>query len=148
MSDTDLITSLGSLAGPASLPMVDPATEPANIRNGGTKAQQAYSTALQFEQVLVNELTQQLASSANLGDDSSDDSSDDGSDSSSSLLGSGPAASEYADLLPSTLTSSIMGSGGVGNLADTLAASIDPAINNPSASGTSTGGTGATGSGS
>ncbi len=73
MSTPDLFSSLGALAGPRACRSVDPATEPANIRNGGTKAQQAYSTALQFEQVLVNELTQQLTASANLSGDSSDD---------------------------------------------------------------------------
>src|SRR5271170_5476152 len=131
MSSIALTSALGGLGTTAS-PAIDPATEPANIRNGGAKAQDAYATAMQFEQVLVNQLTQQLASSANLdgsddSSDSSDDSGDDsGSSSSSSLLGSGPAASEYQQLLPGALTSSIMGSGGLGNMAETLAAAIDP----------------------
>ncbi len=138
MSDSDLLASLGALTGAPGTPAVNPANEPANIRNGGAKAQQAYTTALQFEQVLVNQLTQQLTANAGIGGDgSSDDSSSDGSDS-SSLLGSGPAASEYAQLLPGTLTSSIMGSGGLGNLADTLAAAIDPAINEPPTTSMST----------
>ena len=136
MSTSDLLaSSIGALTATPGTPAVNPATEPANIRNGGAKAQQAYATALQFEQVLVNQLTQQLTASAGLTGDgsSSDGSSSDGGDSSSGL-GSGPAAGEYAQLLPGTLTSSIMGSGGLGNLADTLAASIDPAINQPSSS--------------
>lgn len=127
MSGLDLTSALGGL-GATTSPAINPATEPANIRNGGTKAQEAYATAMQFEQVLVNQLTKQLASSANL--DGSDGSGDD-SGSSSSLLGSGPAASEYQQLLPGALSSSIMGSGGLGNLAETLAGAIDPAINNP-----------------
>jgi len=148
VSDSDLLSSLGALTTPSTLPTINPATEPANIRNGGTKAQQAYSTAMQFEQVLVNQLTQQLASSANLSGDDSDDGSDDSSDGtdSTSLLGSGPAASEYSQLLPGTLTSSIMSTGGLGNLADTLAGAIDPAINNPTTTAPTGGdsGTGAT----
>ncbi len=132
MSTPDLLASLGALTTSSAAPAINPATEPANIRSGGAKAQQAYATALQFEQVLVNELAQQLTASATASD-SSGDSSGDSSDS-SSLLGSGPAASESAQLLPGALTSSIMGSGGLGNLADTLAASIDPAINNPATS--------------
>ncbi len=141
MSTPDLLASLGGLTTSNAAPAINPATEPANIRSGGAKAQQAYATALQFEQVLVNELAQQLTASATASD-SSDDSSDDGSDDStdstdsSSLLGSGPAANETAQLLPGALTSSIMSNGGLGNLADTLAASIDPAINNPTTSKT------------
>jgi hypothetical protein len=148
MSTPDIFSSLGALTTGDSVPAINPATEPANIRSGGAKAQQAYATALQFEQVLVNQLTQQLTSSADLTGDSSDDGSGDGSTDgtdSSSLLGSGPAASEYAQLLPGTLTSSIMGNGGLGNLADTLAAAIDPAINDPAAAGGATA-TGAAGS--
>lgn len=141
MSTPDPLSSLSALGAAGSVPVINPATEPANIKSGGAKAQQAYTTAMEFEQVLVNQLTQQLTASANLsGSDSSDDGSDDSD--SSSLLGSGPAASEYQQLLPGTLTSSIMGSGGLGNLADTLAASIDPAINDPSTTGTPSTGTG------
>ena len=147
MSGLDLTSALGGL-GATTSPAINPATEPANIRNGGAKAQEAYATAMQFEQVLVNQLTKQLASSANLnGSDDSSDGSGDDSGSSSSLLGSGPAASEYQQLLPGALSSSIMGSGGLGNLAETLAGAIDPAINNPpttaasSDGGSSAGGT-------
>jgi hypothetical protein len=125
MSGFDPISALGGLSTASTQP-INPATEPANIRNGGKKAQEAYATALQFEQVLVNQLTQQMANSTNLGSDDSADGSG-----SQSLLGSGPASSEIQQMLPGALTSSIMGSGGLGNLADALAAAIDPAINDP-----------------
>ncbi len=143
MSTPDVSASLGALTTSDSLPVINPATEPANIRSGGAKAQQAYETGLEFEQVLVNQLTQQLTSSMDLTGDGSDDGSGDDSDSSdgtnvSDGLGSGPAASEYAELLPGVLTSSIMGNGGLGNLADTLAASIDPSINDPSTTSATT----------
>jgi len=130
-----LSTALGSLDPLASTDSaLATAQEPANIRNGGAKAQQAYQVGLAFEQVLVNELAQQMTQTIDGAGDDSSDSSDSGSDSDSGgLLGSGPAASEISQLLPSTLTSSIMDGGGLGNLADSLAASIDPAINASSA---------------
>ena len=135
MTSVDQLSSalggLDPLAG-ASSPLAT-AQEPENIRNGGAKAQQAYETGLAFEQVLVNELAQQMTSTIDGSDDGSDDGSSDGSsDGSGGLLGSGPAASEISQLLPTTLTSSIMDGGGLGNLADSIAASIDPAINDPS----------------
>jgi len=135
MSTVDPLASLGSITAASGLPAVDPSQEPANIRDGGTKAQQAYQTGLAFEQVLLNQLAQQLTSSADLSgsDDGSDGSGDDSGDGSSStgLLGSGPASSEISQLLPGALTSSVMSGGGVGNLADSIAAAIDPAINDP-----------------
>jgi len=125
MSGADALGALGALAPSTGAPPINQATEPANIRNGGAKAQQAYATALQFEQVLVNQLTQRLTDSAGLTDSTGSGSSSDGSDTSGGL-GSGPGL--YSQLLPGTLTSSIMSSGGLGNLADTLATAIDPAI--------------------
>ena len=141
----------------ANLPPVNPALEPADIRNGNTQAKQAYQEALGFEDVLMQQLTQQLASTVSSPSDSSDGSdgssdSSDSSDGSGGILGSDPSTSAFASMIPSALTSSLMSDGGVG-IASQLAQSIDPQIGTPqglasssqssmaSAATTSTGGT-------
>ncbi len=116
----------------SSLPPVDAANEPADIRNGNTAAKNAYQEALGFEDVLVQQLTQELASTVTspTDDGSGDDSSGDSSDSSGGILGSDPSTSGFASMIPSALTQSIMSSGGLG-IAAQLAQSIDPAIGTP-----------------
>ncbi|HET7047129.1 MAG TPA: hypothetical protein VFI54_02580 [Solirubrobacteraceae bacterium] len=114
------------------LPPINPANEPAAIRNGDADAKKAYQVGLSFEQVLVDQLTQGLASTAT---DSSSDGSDDGSSGSSGasgLMGGDAASSAYANMLPQTLTSSIMSGGGTG-IAMQIAKSIDPALGYPAA---------------
>ena len=116
----------------SSLPPVDAANEPADIRNGNTAAKNAYQEALGFEDVLVQQLTQELAStvSSPTDDGSSGDGSGDSSDSSGGILGSDPSTSGFASMIPTALTQSIMSSGGLG-IAAQLAQSIDPAIGTP-----------------
>jgi Rod binding domain-containing protein len=118
----------------ASLPPVNQALEPADIRNGNTQAKQAYQEALGFEDILMQELTQELANTVSSpSDDSSDssDGSDDSSDDSSGgILGSDSSTSGFASMIPTALTQSIMSSGGVG-IASQLAKSIDPQIGTP-----------------
>lgn len=129
MSFSSPISSGLSTSG---LPPINPANEPAAIRNGDADAKKAYQTGLSFEQLLVNQLTQELASTAT---DSSGDSSDDGSGDSSGasgLMGGDAASSAYANMLPQTLTSSIMSGGGTG-IAMQIAKSIDPALAYPAA---------------
>ena len=121
-----------------SLPLIDPANEPAAIRNGDAKAKNAYETGLAFENVLVNELAQQLSatvpgldgSSGGSGDGlggSSDDGLGGTSDGSSGGAG---GLGAYSSLLPQTLTSSIMQGGGTG-IAMEIAKSIDPGLGVP-----------------
>ena len=129
MSFSSPISSALSTSG---LPPINAANEPAAIRNGDADANKAYQTGLSFEQLLVNQLTQELASTAT---DSSGDSSDDGSGDSSGasgLMGGDAASSAYANMLPQTLTSSIMSGGGTG-IAMQIAKSIDPALAYPTA---------------
>ena len=124
----------------SSLPAVDSANEPADIRNGNTAAKNAYQEALGFEDILVQQLTQELASTVTTPtddtslDDGSGDGSGDGSSGSSGssggILGSDPSASGFASLIPAALTQSIMSSGGLG-IAQQLAQAIDPAIGTP-----------------
>jgi Rod binding domain-containing protein len=110
---------MSSYDSSTSLPPVDTSTMPAAVRQGGTKAQQLYSTALQFEQVLVEQLTQQMSVFG--GDDGStsdDGSSDDGSSSDST-------SSMYEQMLPGALAQGITNGGGLGlasELYDSMAA--------------------------
>jgi hypothetical protein len=113
---------------------VDSSQLPANVRNGTPAQKQAYETALGFEQVLVGELSQELAATASSsgtdGSSTDDGSSGDGTsgdDSASGLMGSDPASSMYAQLLPQALTSSIMSAGGTG-MAQEIAAALDPSL--------------------
>ena len=117
----------------SSLPPINQALEPADIRNGNAQAKQAYREALGFEDVLMQQLTQELASTVSssgsgsgLGSDSSSNASD-SVDSSSGLLGSDPSTSAFASMIPPALTQSLMSAGGVG-IADQLAKAIDPQI--------------------
>jgi len=121
----------------SSLPLIDPATEPAVIRNGDKKAQDAYQTGLAFENVLVNELAQQLSATVP-GLDGSDDGLGGSSDDSSGAGGGGVTGGvggsgglgAYSSLLPQTLSSSIMSGGGTG-IAMQIAKAIDPALGVP-----------------
>jgi Rod binding domain-containing protein len=135
--------SFGTIS--SSLPPIDAANEPADIRSGNATAQKAYQEALGFEDILVQQLTQELASTVTSpSDDSSLDGSDDGSDDSSDssdssggILGSDPSTSAFASLIPTALTQSIMSSGGLG-IAQQLAQAIDPAIGTPQGEASST----------
>ena len=95
-----------------SLPVVDQAAMPAEVRNGTQKQKQAYAAALGFEQMLVQQLTKSLASSAMGTDPTDNGSSDDGSSADS-------GASMYTDMISSSLATGIAQQGGLG-LAKTL----------------------------
>ncbi|MGH2863500.1 MAG: hypothetical protein ACRDLT_18645 [Solirubrobacteraceae bacterium] len=127
MSTSTSDVTLGTIGSAAGIPNLNVASVPANIRNGGSKAMQAYGEGLAFEDVLVNELTQQLSQTmfGGSGAGSSSDSADsaDGS-SSSSMLG---GASAYASMIPQALSSSIMSGGGLG-MAENFAEELDPAL--------------------
>jgi hypothetical protein len=133
MSSSSDIT-LGTIGVNAGIPNLNAASIPANIRNGGSKAMQAYSEGLAFEDVLVNELSQQLANTMYGGSGlDGDSSSSDGTDSTDSTDGSSSGgmlsgASAYASLIPQTLTSSIMDGGGIG-VAEQFAQQLDPSLN-------------------
>lgn len=111
------------------LPPINAALLPADIRSGDARAKKAYQEALGFEDILVQQLTQELASTVSApGGDSGTDGSGGSSDSSSGgILGSDPSTNAFASLIPTALTQSIMSGGGVG-VADRLARAIDPAI--------------------
>lgn len=87
------------------LPPIDRSTLPADIRAASPQRQDAYTAALGFERLLVQQLTESLADSAR-----------------AALGGDSP----YASMLPDALTDSVMATGGLG-LARQLADAIEPA---------------------
>jgi len=101
-----------------SLPAVDQAAMPAEVRNGTEKQKQAYAAALGFEQMLVQQLTKSLASSA-MGTDPTDDGSSDDGSSGDGSTGTDSGASMYTDMISSSLASGISQQGGIG-LANSL----------------------------
>jgi hypothetical protein len=138
MSALASLSGLGSTTG-SGLPTIDPATEPAAIRNGDQTAKNAYQTGLGFEQMLDNELTTELSatiSGTGNGDDGLGGTTGDGSQD--------PAASEFSSMMPDALTNGLMTSGGTG-IAMQIARGLDPALNSPVAATPVT--SGATGSG-
>ena len=124
MSATGSNITLGTIGQNAGIPNLNVATVPANVRTGDSKAMQAYSEGLAFEDVLVNELSQQLSKTMFGGDSSSNDSASGSSPASSTMLG---GASAYASMIPQALTSSIMSGGGLG-MAEQFAQELDPAL--------------------
>jgi len=130
MSAISATTSL-----PASNQLIDPANEPASVRNGDQKAKNAYATGAAFENVLVSELAQQLSATVP-GLDGSDDGlggstgSSDGSAGSTGGVGGSGGLGAYSSLLPQTLANSITSGGGTG-IAMEIARAIDPALGAP-----------------
>jgi Rod binding domain-containing protein len=135
------LSSIAPALSSAGTAPINPALEPASVRNGPPAAKQAYQVALSFEQLLVSQLTQELAKSVTGSSDasSSDGSSSDASSSTASgLMGSDPTSSAYASMLPQALTTSIMSAGGLG-IAQQVATAIDPALGASQASASLTG---------
>lgn len=87
------------------LPPVDAAKLPADIRDAAPARRDAYSAALGFEQMLVQQLTTQLAESAR-----------------SAMGGDSP----YASMLPQAMADGVMDAGGLG-LARQMTDAIAPA---------------------
>ncbi len=95
---------------------VDATQIPSDVRAAGPKAQQLYETALNFEQLLLQQLTQALQSTTDAagGDDDSSDGAD-GTDSTTSMFG---------QMLPDAFAQGLGAAGGIGiarQLYDSLA---------------------------
>ena len=80
-----------------SLPPIDPATLPADIRNGSAERRKSYEAAMGFERMLVQQLTKSLADSAKPADEDAD-----------------VASTTYRSMLPDTLADRVMADGGLG----------------------------------
>jgi Rod binding domain-containing protein len=93
-----------------SLPPIDQAMLPADIRKGSAADKKTYTAALGFERMLLGELTKAMTDTANpTGSSSADDST--GADSSQST---DAASSMYMQMLPDQLADSITQNGGLG----------------------------------
>jgi hypothetical protein len=133
MSQIDSDLSVASLGADAGIPALNTAMIPAAVRDGDTKAREAYVEGLTFEDELVQQLTQQLVSNmSDTGSLSSTDASEAGGtgasagdEGASSLLGS--SGSGYSSLIVQALTDGIMDDGGLG-IASGIAAAADPQL--------------------
>jgi hypothetical protein len=124
------LTGLSATGLPATgLPVIDQATEPAAVRQGGKAAKNAYETGLGFEQMLVSELTQTMSDTVSGSDPSGGDASADSSGG-DSMGGSSSTLGPFASLMPQAMSSSIMSAGGTG-VAMQIAESIDPRLDAP-----------------
>ncbi len=122
-------------------PVVNQAGEPAWVRKGSAATQKAYETALGFEEMLVEELSQSLAASSGLGGESGEE----GEGSEAGSLGGGGAGGPFASMLPGALTSGVMSAGGLGLAAQMTRQLQGAAGAAPAETGAATtGGTGAT----
>ena len=92
---------------------IDTSLVPADIRAAGKSAVQSYDTALQFEQMLTQQLAQGLVDDSTPDDTGGDDS--DGTDGTTAV---------YQQQLPDALAQSVTGAGGLG-LARTLYDAIE-----------------------
>ena len=82
-----------------SLPPIDQALMPAEVRDGSKQDKQSYQAALGFERMLLGELTKAMAETAKPADDDQ----------------SGDAASTmYMQMLPDQLADSMISNGGLG----------------------------------
>jgi hypothetical protein len=121
----------GSTA-PTGLPVVNQALEPEWVRHGSADTQKAYESALSFEQTLVEQLSQSLASTSALGGGPSQE-GESGSEEGSSSGANG----ELSSLLPQALSTSVMQAGGLG-----MAAQLTQELEGVHAGEKATGGTG------
>ncbi len=97
-----------------TLPPIDSALLPADIRQAPQSRKDAYTASLGFEQMLVQQLTESLADSAR-----------------SAMGGDSP----YANMLPQAMADGIMGAGGLG-LARQLTDAMAPADTSSASTGT------------
>jgi hypothetical protein len=102
-----------------SLPPIDNASLPADIRNGSQSDKDNYNAGLQFEKQLVEQLTQSMSDSTKAASGGDDSSSDDSGDDSSSN-GSDAVTDSYNQQLPGIMADAVMQAGGLG-LARTIA---------------------------
>jgi hypothetical protein len=118
------------IASPAGLPIVNQALEPASVRNGSPAVQKAYASALNFEAMLVQQLSQALTQGTGLGGEEGSEegmggASGGGSEGASGPAGGGAVNSQLASLLPQALTEGVMRQGGLG-LAKQLVGALAP----------------------
>ncbi len=115
--------SITRTAGRAAAPIVDETRAPAAVREGSSAAKQAYATGQGFEEMLLQQLSQELAKSSGLGGEGA---AATGAGSGEEEPSSEGASSELEALLPGALTEGVMRGGGIG-LATQVMDTLDPA---------------------
>jgi hypothetical protein len=95
---------------PASLPAGQAASEPAWVRNGSASVQRDYAVGLQFEGMLMRELTSSLTASAGLGEGGGEE----GASSGGAEAGSGVLSS----MVSGALADGVGAGGGLGLAAE------------------------------
>ena len=80
-----------------SLPPIDPAALPADVRNGTPQQRKSYEAALGFERMLVAQLAKSMANTAQGDDDQAD-----------------AATTTYRSMLPDAMADGITAAGGLG----------------------------------
>lgn len=117
-----------SAAAIGASPAVNEARAPAYVREGSRAVKQDYSTAVGFEEMLLDQLTQSLTQTSGLsGEGGQEEGGEEGGGGSSSGLGAGgEGGGMVSALLPQTLSESITRDGGLG-LATQLMHALDPA---------------------
>jgi Rod binding domain-containing protein len=126
----------GTLAPGAGISPVTIASEPAGVRDGSPKAKQAYETARGFEEVLMQQLSQELVKSSGLEGEAggSAGGEEEGAAQESPSAGGEGTLSSF---LPQVLSEALMRGGTLG-IANQLTVALDPSAANPkSASGAS-----------
>jgi Rod binding domain-containing protein len=103
--------SLPTVTGATGAPAVNQALEPEWVRRGSAATQQAYASALAFEETLVEQLSQSLASTSGLDGESGEGGS--GSEAGGSE-GAGASSSPISSMLPQALAAGVMQGGGLG----------------------------------
>jgi hypothetical protein len=109
----------------SGLPPIDPTFEPASVRGGSPAVQKAYASALDFESMLVQQLSQSLSETSGLGGEGGAESESAGEGGSEGGA-SDPGSAQLSSLLPQTLTNSVMSHGGLG-MAQQLMGTLLPA---------------------
>ena len=109
----------------STVPPINPAVIPPDVRAAGKKGEALYADALGFENMLLQQLTQQMFDTS--GSDGSDglagiggdNGSGDDTGSSDSLMSGDATSSAFTSMLPQALADSLTNAGGMG-LADQL----------------------------
>jgi Rod binding domain-containing protein len=122
-------------AAGAGLSIAEQAHEPAAVRNGSSAVKQAYSSAQDFEEMLMQQLSQSMLQSSGLGGEGGGEGEEGSAEGSS-----GGEGGMLTSLLPQALTEGVMREGGLG-LATQLMSSLDPAAGASASAAAGTGGT-------
>jgi Rod binding domain-containing protein len=133
MNAASQISAVGATLAPsAGVSKVTSAGEPASVREGSPTAKQAYETARDFEEVLMNELSQELVKGSGLDGEGSDSIGGE-EEGGAQEASAGGGESTLSSFLPQALTESMMRGGTLG-IADQITRALDPPAMDPAKS--------------